>query len=143
MGMEQYIRAIAGALLLLAVACSPKAAERLRQHTYPPDFHYIPKERIDSTMWQLAQGVSELDRLMREADPGDPQLQLRVVQALANMQEATRALGPGDWPSNHPRVSANVEAFRKDLAAARAAAAATPPSYYLAGSISGACLHCH
>jgi hypothetical protein len=59
------------------------------------------------------------------------------------MQITSRELGPQDWPSNHPKVARNVGRFRKDLANAQRAVQVDPPSYYLAGSVSGACMHCH
>jgi len=124
-------------------ACSPAAQERLRRHTYPPSFHYITAEQLQSTMWQLADHANRLDALMREGPPRDQELRAQVIEQLAQMGRAAAALGPGHWPSNHPRVSRNVEHFRREVEAARRAAEVDPPSYFLAGSVSGACVHCH
>lgn len=131
-----------GVAALLA-ACSPGAAARLRAHTYPPNFNYIPRDELDSTMWQLADRVKQLDDRMRTASNGDESLSADVVRILSEMEDVSRALGQGGWPSNHPRVSQNIEKFREDLSLARQAAAATPPRYFLAGSVSGTCIACH
>lgn len=132
------------ALVLLAAACSPAARERVRAYTYPPDFNYIPRDELRSTMWELADRVVELDRVMRQSAPGDESMRGEVIRLLGEMQALSGNLGPGgDWPSNHPRVSRNVDAFRRELEAARRAVELDPPRYFLAGSISGACVHCH
>ena len=140
------------AYLALAVAlavgsgplgCSEHARERLREHTYPPSFNYIPQERLRSTMWDLAYHVTQLDQRMRDPKVGGDALQLEVIRELDEIQRAAAALGPGDWPSNHPQVSRNIDAFRNDLYAARRAAEVRPPNYFLAGSIAGACTNCH
>ena len=134
---------LAVSLAVLATACSMRLPENLRRHTYPPDFNYISDRQLESTMWQLADRVNRVDDLLRDADPNDTSLQAAVVKLLAEMDVIIGALGPGGWPSNHPKVTRNIDAFRNDLGAARRAAESQPPSYYLAGSISGACMHCH
>ena len=136
------------ACLLLAaggvwLACSPGGLERLREHTYPPSFNYISAEQLQSTMWKLADHASRLDGLMRASRDGNEALRAQVIWQLTEMDRAAESLGPAGWPSNHPRVSRNVDAFRRDLEAARHAVELDPPNYYLAGSVSGACVHCH
>lgn len=133
--------AVAGSLGGLLVACNSDVAARVRKHTYPPTFQYFTKAELQNTMWQLAGLVSQLDHVMRATD-SNPDTQ-EAERILVEMYEVSRALGPGGWPSNHPVVSRNVERFRLDLRAARRALQFEPPSFYLAGSISGACLHCH
>jgi hypothetical protein len=134
---------LALAASLASLACSPAARERLREHTYPPSFNYITQEQLHAAMWQLADHSAQLDRLMREPGAGDEPLQARVILELGEMERAAAELGPGGWPSNHPLVSRNIDRFRQDLADARHAAALEPPSFFLAGSVSGACMHCH
>ena len=127
----------------VGVGCAQADLERLRGHTYPPSFNYISAEQMESTMWALAGHASELDRLMSDSTAGDEALQAQVIWLLAEMDRDARALGLGNWPSNHPRVSRNVEAFRREIGAARRAAELDPPNYFLAGSVSGACVQCH
>jgi hypothetical protein len=134
------------ALLAAGVAwlgCSGDPLERLRAHTYPPTFEYIPADRLQSTMWKLADHADRLDRLMRRSGSGGEDLQAQVIMQLTEMERAAQALGSGEWPSNHPRVTRNVRRFREDLDTARRAASLDPPNYFFAGSIAGACLHCH
>ena len=125
------------------LACSPGGRERLREHTYPPSFHYISKEQLQTTMWKLADHATQLDRLMRASRDGNEVLRAQVILQLTEMDRAAADLEPAGWPSNHPRVSRNLEGFRRDLEAARHAAELDPPNYFLAGSVSGACVHCH
>ena len=127
----------------LAVAACGGSADRLREHTYPPSFNYISEEQLQKTMWKLADHAAQLDRLMRTPRDGGEALRSQVLWHLTEMDRIALELGPADWPSNHPRVSRNVEGFRRDLDAARRAAELDPPNYFLAGSVSGACVHCH
>jgi hypothetical protein len=131
--------AVAGAWL----GCAPDGLERLRAHTYPPTFTYISDEQLRSTMWKLADHASQLDRLMRASHDGGEALRAQVIWQLTEMDRAAAALGPTGWPTNHPRVSRNVETFRREVEAARHAAELEPPNYFLAGSVSGACVQCH
>jgi cytochrome c553 len=131
------------ALGMASLACGGNGLERLREHTYPPTFNYIPHERLTSTMWALADHVSRLDAVMRDTSLADEARQQQVVAELTAMDATAEALGPGDWPSNHPKVSRNIERFRADVELARHAAQMSPPNYFLAGSIAGACLNCH
>lgn len=126
-----------------ALACSPGATERLRSHTYAPTFNYIPAEKLEFAMWKLAERVEQLDHRLRHAEAGDEALPDDVARILTEMEQVTAALGLGGFPSNHPRISRNVESFREELAAARRAVELSPPNYFLAGSVSGACMHCH
>lgn len=138
-------RARTGAALLAAIplAAALGSCSTVRQHTYGPEFNYVPQERLESTMWRLAVHLDELDRRLRSPEATSPAVQADIVRTLAEMESATRELGPGGWPSNHPRVSRNVDSFRSALEAARRAAALRPPNYFLAGRISESCLHCH
>jgi len=125
------------------LGCAQGDLERLRGHTYPPSFNYISAEQMKSTMWALAGHAEELDQLMNESSEGDEALQAQVIRLLGEMDRDAQALGPGDWPSNHPRVSRNVESFRRELRDARRTAELDPPNYFLAGSVTGACVQCH
>lgn len=134
-------------VLCLSVAwmggCASDFSEDLRAHTYPPNFNYIPTEKLESTMWKLAAQVDALEQRLREASLGDEALQVDVMRILGEMAQTSQALGQGGWPSNHPRVSRNVERFRLDVQNARRAVEMSPANYFFAGSIAGACMHCH
>ena len=134
---------LAGIGLACVLACSPGAGERIRAHTYAPAFEYIPAEKLQFTMWKLAERVEQLDHRLRQAEADDAALRGDVAGILGEMERITAALGPGGFPSNHPMISRNIESFRDELAAARRAVELEPPSYFLAGSVSGACMHCH
>jgi hypothetical protein len=123
-------------------ACSGLTA-RVRRHTYPPSFNYITQEQLHSTMWQLAQAVNNLDHIIHEPGVMDQERRVEVARLLVLMERATGELGGHGWPSNHPLIDANLSAFRADIVNARRAVEGNPPSYVLAGSVSGACMYCH
>jgi hypothetical protein len=86
--------------------------------------------------------VPESRDLVPPLPPGES-LQQQVVLQLTEIDRVARALGPGNWPSNHPQVSRNIDEFRRDIEAARHAAELDPPNYLLAGSVTELCIHCH
>jgi hypothetical protein len=116
---------------------------RIRRHTYPPDFKYIPRSELRSAMWQLASDVVQLDDLMRPPGPIDPERRARIRELLTAMDEATSALATHGRPTNHPLIAEHLDEFRQAVATAQAAVAADRPNYYLVGSVAGACLACH
>lgn len=114
----------------------------LRQHTYPPDFRYITREQLRSTMWQLAYHSRELHQLMSPPETAQ-QHRTEVVEHLQAMEQAAASLDQSGWPTNHPLVDMNLANFRRDLKFARESAEREPPNFLLAASLSGACVYCH
>ncbi len=127
---------------VLLVSCGG-ALETTRRHTYAPEFNYITDSQLQSAMWQLAAGTSSLDKLLATGVPVTLEERQSVIRILQNMETAAASLGPDGWPSNHPRIAQNIGRFREQLAGARRNVQLDPPSYYLAGTISGACHACH
>jgi hypothetical protein len=129
-----------GALL---TACSGDFPALIRRHTYPPNFKYIERGQVSSAMWQLAQASTILDQVMRQPGAVDPARRAEVVRLLTSMLAATSILETQDRPTNHPLISEHLEQFERDLIQARRGVESEPPSYYLVGTVSGACLTCH
>jgi hypothetical protein len=131
------------AVALIAIGCGAGVGESLRRHTYSPDFNYLTQEQLETTMGRFAGLVSQLNAIMA-ADPEiDAAERERIITLLRRLEAESRALGPGGWPSNHPRIGAHVDSFRRDLERARRDAERDPPNYFWAGSISAACSYCH
>ena len=114
----------------------------LRQHTYPPDFRYITRDELRSTMWQLAYHSRELSRLMRSPETAQEN-RPEIIEQLRGMEGAAAQLDRTGWPTNHPLIDMNLANFRRDIQSAREAAEREPPNFLLARSLSGACVHCH
>lgn len=142
-------------LVLLGASCSG-AAEEVRQHTYAPSFRYLEDEQLRSSMGRLAHDVIELDRVLRgtptrddagwsgvEPGPRDVPESDRIVSILDRMKATAAGIEAPALATNHPELGEGIDAFRRDLSAARQSAALDPPRYFLAGSIAGACLYCH
>ena len=115
----------------------------MRAVTYPPDFHYIPKDKLDSAMWQMAAAVRDLDSTLRDEALAEPAKQERVLALLDQLRATSGRLDGGARPTNHPLLDRNVPRLTTDIEAARLAASASPPRYTLAGEVSGACIYCH
>jgi hypothetical protein len=124
------------------MACTDIAA-LVRRHTYPPNFQYITQDQLHSTMWQLADSVRRLDAVMRQPGPIDAARRADIESQLRAMLDTTTALQSDGRPTNHPLLTAHLDRFRRDVTLALAGVEANPPSYYLVGSVSGACLTCH
>jgi hypothetical protein len=133
------------AILVVAGACGgcASAGRAVRKVTYPPDFRYIPRDQVDSAMWQMAAAVRELDSTLRDEALPEPAKQQRVLSVLDRMQVTSDRLDSGARDSNHPLLDRKVPRLSADIQAARIAAGAAPPRYALAGSVSGACIYCH
>ncbi len=119
----------------LAFGCSAAA---LRHVTYPPDFHYISEGEIRGTMGNLAARIRALDEQMAQPAP-DPE---RVVALLSEMRQLVRELTPREH-SSHPRIDRAAPELRADIDRALEAARWSPPNYFWAGQLSGACEYCH
>lgn len=118
------------------------AAKQVRQYTYPPDFRYITRDELRSTMWQLAYHSRELNQLMR--GPETPQQhRAEIIEQLRAMENAAASLGQSGWPSNHPVIDTNLPNFRRDLRTAREAVEGDSPNFLLVAPVTGACVYCH
>ena len=118
------------------------AAKQVRQYTYPPDFRYITREELRSTMWQLAYHSRELNQLMRGPDTPQ-QHRAEIIEQLRAMESAAARLSQSGWPSNHPLIEMNQARFRQDIRTAREAVERDPPNYLLVAPVTGACVYCH
>ena len=129
-----------GVCMILGVTACRNGASGIRRYTYPPDFDYITPEQLQSAMWTLASQIRYLDVLLDREDPVD---QAAVVSLLAEIDVTVGRLDRGGRSRNHPVLGPHLQEFRSEVQRARLAAAATPPRYFLAGTVSGGCSHCH
>jgi len=92
---------------------------------------------VYSEMWSLASMADELDRVMK-ADSVDSQAALAILQ---RMEKTTTGLRGSK--KKHPILANNIDTFYDEVVKARKAAEGSPPNYYFAGKVSGACVYCH
>jgi hypothetical protein len=118
--MRNAFAAIMVVVVLGGVACGTSWPQFIRAHTYPPDFSYVADRSI-----------SEETR------------RTRVELLLGAMEGTVQQIGPTQWSTNHPELKSALEALESDVHAAREGVKHDPPTYFLAGSVSGACLYCH
>ena len=148
----QY-RSVVGFLGGLAVAAagacagssgtqSSSRSDEDRATSYVPKFDFRDTAGVRTDMQKLAMRVDRIDRTLRDGDLS-PEEQAAIVKLLTEMETITSAIAGTEAVSSHLVLEDNIEAFRADLAAARHTAAQDPPSYFLAGAITGSCVYCH
>jgi hypothetical protein len=133
----------AACLALFGAGCaSPSTGVRVTAE--PPELRYIPKEKLSSAMWQLADAVTKLNNTLHDEEgvPSDEKQQ-EVVDYLTTMAAVAASLEAPGRRSNHPMIDTHIDDFRRDVEAARRSAELNPPNYYLAGAVAGSCMYCH
>jgi hypothetical protein len=131
---------------LAALACSDTRPVRgLRTYTYPPDLRYISQEELQSSMWQLAAEVTQLDHLLlAEQDPELlPPAPEKLEAVLGRIEGTARRLHSGARSSNHPLLNDHLDRFLKTVQRARHDLQRDPPRYAASGAVAGACAQCH
>jgi uncharacterized membrane protein YccC len=143
MARSLVVSAAAAVLIAAGVGGCTDVGRTVRKVTYPPDFRYVPKDQVDSAMWQMAAAVRELDATLRDDALAEPAKQQRILSLLDRMQTTSDRLDSGARDTNHPLLDRKVPRLSADIQVARIAASDSPPRYALAGSVSGACIYCH
>ncbi|MGB5706404.1 MAG: hypothetical protein WBM41_06200 [Arenicellales bacterium] len=128
--------------VLLASAMLGGCAQ-IRKATYPPDFVYLEKQEVRTSMQKMAISIGKLDRLLSDTEYQSSTKKEDVNAELTNIEDISRSLNTGGNQSNHPVIAQHMENFRDQLSMARRAAQADPPDYYPAGRLVGQCQGCH
>jgi hypothetical protein len=132
-----------GVAVALGAACVDVPAT-VQTVTYGPNFSYIPKERVQSSMWILAAEIGRLDDLL-EASPDGKNLraQIEIQNCLRRLSAAVEQIDHPGRSTQHPVLNQNLHRFAERISAAQRGAERTPPNYFLASSLSGSCFLCH
>jgi hypothetical protein len=126
--MRATCRIVFALFAILQLSSCSEFACWLRQYTYPPDFRYIERDQLRSTMWQLARQVQALDEHIQA--PAQPEQHRKdILDHLVGMETAMRSLTAVGWPSNHPLIDMNLPRFERDIGLARQAVERDPPNY--------------
>ncbi len=129
-------------LMMVGLGCGGGPLKRVRAATYAPDFHYITKQEIRTTMGTLAAQLDTLDRIMWQVGGPRPEDRTEINEILSRMQVLATQLKRREQ-SNHPRIHAHASRLQRDIERALVSMGKEPPNYYFAGVISGACSYCH
>ena len=129
-------------VVLLLSACQ-STLEGVRKVTYPPDFNYISRDKLNDTMQQFALYTSLLERGLQNAPQVSAEQRRSAISILGKMEQLSLKLGTETLTSNHDMVSHNIDRFRQRIIDARLALQQQPPNYYKAGAVAAYCLNCH
>src|SRR5687768_1123331 len=95
------------ALIVLELSGCADIARWARQYTYPPEFRYIERDDVRSTMRELASHSRELNDLIRSSD-GPQGRRAEIITHLRAMEQAAEKLDQSGWPTNHPLIDMNL-----------------------------------
>lgn len=143
-----FFSVVAGVAGFFAAACADVVPVPTLQTT---GYQFIGHHRIEDAMGRLADDVTALDLLLGHdevsAEGGtltaDADRAARAVTLIDDMRDAASSVSAPGQTTNHPRLDQEMPRFLLDLAAAREAAAASPPQLAPARALSSTCLRCH
>jgi len=144
---KAFAKAISVAALSVAmmiVGSCMQVPESIQKHTVPPNFYYIPQDRIESSMWMLAAEIHRLDELLRiSPDSTNVGLQREIQGSLRRMAAAVEQIDHPGRTTQHPALNRNLSRFADRIAKAQRGVDRTPPNYFQASALSGSCYLCH
>ena len=133
--------AISAAVLVLQ-GCGRPNREAENPVGNAPDFNYEMGQDLRSGMAALGRQLALLDRELLENEFNQIDKQ-EVIAFLREMEQIGSSLQATDAGELHAFLQDDMPVFLDALRNARLAAAASPPNYYLAGRVAGACVNCH
>ena len=135
---------IAIAVAIAQISCVSPSHTRFQAMVYPPDFSYLSEQELESSMWVLASEIGRLDDLLQAA-ASEPlaDTQRAIQESLLRMRRAIDEIDTPGRTTQHPVLNQHLGRFRERLQRARRGADRTPPNYFHASVLSGACFMCH
>lgn len=107
-----------------------------------PPARPFDERKVHGAMGEIAVRVRAVEGILREGPPG-PEGRAEVERLLEELEREASKLSVESVRGSHPAIANNLDGFLADIRMARRAAAADPPDYFLAGTLSGACAACH
>ena len=79
-------------ILLLGVLVTSGGCSELRKLTYPTDFVYLEKSKVQSTMQELADGIGEISNQMSSGNQSSRQTADAILVQLSKMESVALGL---------------------------------------------------
>jgi hypothetical protein len=133
--------ALAGIVAVLS-ACG-NMAPPVEYGLYPTDFSVGVDPVMSTGMQQLGYQLQQLDLALMGAHDQRPDLSQYASSILLEVERIAGFLQAEDISVNHLFLRDDMNSFLTDVRQAREHTSMSPPQYYLAGRISGACINCH
>lgn len=127
----------------LVLGCSGASNDAFPQIASPPPFDYADGAELRSGMHQLAFELQQLDMVLGMGDEAGIETRDQIVSSLDDIERIGNDLQRDVIGSSHTFLQLDLQNFLNTVNQARMAAERTPPRYYMAGRVSGACVNCH
>ena len=125
--------------LLIASGCT-----LIRKSTYPPDFTYLERKTVTTSMQHLAMSIDKIDRTLQSINQVPTQAERDIIiNELNKMVKISDDLGAGTQRTNHLLIDENIDRFKSDVISIRQSIEAEQLNYYLTGKLIGSCAGCH
>ena len=116
----------------------------IHKATYAPDFTYLEKSTVTSSIQQMVQSTDKIDRILNEPDSRSvSQVRNIIIKELNKMERIADNLCAGTITTNHLFIDQHIDQFKSDVIQVRRFIEVEPSNYYLAGKLVGSCISCH
>jgi hypothetical protein len=115
----------------------------VRKVTYPPDFIYLDREQVTSSMAHFSGNLWRIYDILANSETVLPYQREEIIDLLRDIEKATDQLGAGTPVTSHLLIDENIDQFKSDVRKAREAVEREIPNYFLVGRLSGSCTACH
>lgn len=129
---------------VIIVVLVSSGCELIRKTTYPPDFTYLERKTVTTSMQRLAMSLDKIDQTLQDIKQLPSQMQRdTIIRELDQMVKISKGLGAGTQKTNHLLIDENIDGFVSDVMAIRRSIELEQSNYYLAGKLVGSCTGCH
>lgn len=125
-------------------ACGMRNVERVppQEADTAKPYTSMSEQDLHGRMREMADRATDINKRLRQAVLTDAD-RVQVVADLAAIEAIARELSADEARTVHPVLWKNIDEFRTDVVNARKQAEATPPNFFLAGTVAGSCAYCH
>lgn len=130
-------------LMAIVIIGSIAACAKIREVTYPQDFTYMEKARVEGLMREMGASIAQLGELVQTEPVSELDKQLQVISQLNKLESIATNLSSGHEKTNQIFISEHIEQFISDIGTAKLFSKLSPPNYSKASELTSSCQDCH